>query len=442
MKRSLVLSCLAMLSLPMGTVLAAVPAGPQILLDDVTRFYALYDATGGKPDVERIERDYLDKASPSLREFMQARRVTAQRIFDQMAADPSMYAHGRECLAVLPAVKQRLTAAFARLAALYPSAKFPPVAIVVGRGRPVGITNPSGVTIGLEALCAADFMNPDVEDRFVYVIAHEYAHIQQGAETDIEPGDPRATVLRMSLMEGAAEFVAELTAGGVGNGRHAGWTKGREAEIENAFVRDLDSTDLSAWMYNYQAGSDQPYDLGYWVGYRIAKAYYLHHPDHAAALQAILHVDDPHAFLKDSGWTPGMVMPAGSGQRPLALQGLALGRVALGNPPPEVRARMGAPSRTSGPEGVHDAHWYYPGLEVLFGGGAEEITSTSPAYCTPAGVCPGMPEAALVAAYGPGVAQQRKDGRFIVYSAIGDVCGLEAAIVAGRVKLIRVNCQP
>jgi len=289
-----------------GPALAAAPVGPRILLDDVTRFYAMYDATAGKPTVAQIERDYLADASPGLREFMQARRVTAQRIFDQMAADPDMYAHAHECLSVLPAVKRRLTAAFARLASLYPQAAFPPVTIVVGRGRPVGITNPAGVTIGLEALCAADFMNPDVEDRFVYVIAHEYAHIQQGAETDIEPGDPRATVLRMSLMEGAAEFVAELTAGGVGNGRHAGWTKGREAEIENAFVRDMDGTDLSAWMYNYQAGSDQPYDLGYWVGYRIARAYYQRHRDHAAALQAILHVDDPHAFLKDSGWTPGM----------------------------------------------------------------------------------------------------------------------------------------
>lgn len=305
MKRASLLLCLCLL---VGHAFAAAPAGPKILMDDVTRFYAMYDAAGGQPSVEQIERDYLAAASPSLREFMQARRVTAQRIFDQIAADPAMYAHGRECLAVLPGVKQRLVASFARLAALYPQAQFPPVAIVVGRGRPVGITNPSGVTIGLEALCAADFMNPDVEDRFVYVIAHEYAHIQQGGATDIEPGDPRATVLRMSLMEGAAEFVAELTAGGVGNGRHAGWTRGREAEIENAFVRDMDSTDLSAWMYNYQAGSDQPYDLGYWVGYRIAKSYYQHHPDHTAALQAILHFDDPHAFLAQSGWAPGRVL--------------------------------------------------------------------------------------------------------------------------------------
>src|SRR5690606_39387977 len=63
---------------------------------------------------------------------------------------------------------------------IYPEATFPPVTIAVGRGRPVGIGHPTtGVQIGLEALCATDFLNPNVEDRFVHVIAHEFVHVQQ-----------------------------------------------------------------------------------------------------------------------------------------------------------------------------------------------------------------------------------------------------------------------
>ncbi|WP_460735266.1 DUF2268 domain-containing putative Zn-dependent protease [Lysobacter tyrosinilyticus] len=288
--------------------------GPQILTDDVTRFYALYDATQGHPTVEQIQTVYLDHATQSLAEFAKLRRVTAQSIAERLNSDPAMYAKAKNCLAVLPAVEHRLVSTFAKLADLYPQARFPPVAIVVGRGRPVGITNPAGVTIGLEALCAADFMNPDIEDRFVHVIAHEYGHIQQPASlTDFEAGAPDATVLRVSLTEGIAELIAELTSGRVGNARHALWTQGREEEIERAFVRDMDSTDLSAWLYNYRVGSDEPYDLGYWVGYRIAKAYYLRAKDKKAALREIIELDDPRAFLARSGWMPGMQLPATEG---------------------------------------------------------------------------------------------------------------------------------
>lgn len=131
---------------------------PEIRTDDVARFYALYDATGGNPTVEQIDNEYLKKGTESLREFAKLRRVTPQSIAERLNRDPSIYATAKECLAVLPAVKSRLAIAFNKLALLYPEARFPPVTIVVGRGRPVGITQSTGVTIGLEALCAADFI--------------------------------------------------------------------------------------------------------------------------------------------------------------------------------------------------------------------------------------------------------------------------------------------
>ncbi|WP_057917727.1 lytic murein transglycosylase [Lysobacter antibioticus] len=282
---------------------------PEILTEDVTRFYALYDATGGRPTVEQIDKDYLAKGTHSLSEFARLRRVTAQSIAKRLDSDPAMYAKAKDCLVKLPEVKRRVATALGKLATLYPEARFPPVAVVVGRGRPVGIADNGGLTIGLEALCSADFMNPDAEDRFVHVIAHEYAHIQQTGPTEFEPGDPNGTALRFALLEGGAEFVAELISGNVGNGRHAEWTRGKEAEIESAFVRIMDGTDLSAWFANYR-NPDEPYDLGYWVGYRIAKAYYLGSKDRKAALKKLIEFDDPKALLAQSGWTPGMRLPA------------------------------------------------------------------------------------------------------------------------------------
>ena len=297
---------LAMMLIPAGSEVRATE--PEIRTDDVTRFYALYDANHRRPSAEQIESEYLAKGSPSLREFARLRRVTSERIAERIATDPAIYENARQCLEVLPAAVHRLRTALETLSTMYPSAEYPPVAIVVGRGRPVGIVNPSGATIGLEALCAADFLHSNLEDRFVHVIAHEYVHTQQiAAMNPLEPGDPRATVLHRSLVEGAAEFVTELISGSVANERHAGWARGREAEIEAAFVEDMGKTDLSAWTDNYRPGSDEPFDLGYWVGYRIVKAYYQGADDKRAALARILEMDDPETFLRESGWRPGNV---------------------------------------------------------------------------------------------------------------------------------------
>ena len=70
------------------------------------------------------------------------------------------------------------------------------------------------------------------------------------------------------------------------------------------FLADVDKTELSDWLFNGTA--DTPGDLGYWVGYRIAKAYYRHASDKQLALREILEMSDPKEFLSKSGWYPGI----------------------------------------------------------------------------------------------------------------------------------------
>ena len=280
------------------------PGGPQIRTDDVTLFYRIYDAAGGHPTADQLDRSYLGAGSEGLRRFAALRRVSGQAIAAALAARPEIYADARRCLAILPAVKLRLTAALARLVELYPEAHVvAPVTVVVGRGKPIGMTDAAGVAIGLEAICAADFMEPDLGDRFVHTIAHEYGHLQQprADETDV----PGATVLFASLIEGGADFLAELISGGVGAHHLASLIRGREAAIEAAFIEDEHKTDLSGWLYNGRGTPERPGDLGYWVGYRIVKAYYQRAPDKHQALRDLCEMKDPDAFLAHSGWRPG-----------------------------------------------------------------------------------------------------------------------------------------
>jgi hypothetical protein len=304
MKRWLALATV-LLALASPALAAPKAQGPEFVTEDVTRFYQVYDAAGGKPTAEQLDADYLGHGTQGLRLLARIRNVTGARIAANIEAHPETYAEARRCMAVLPSVGKRLAKAFDKLATLYPEARFPPTTIVVGRGRPVGVTEGEGIVMGLEALCWAKFLNPDPENRFVYTIAHEYAHVQQAPAVEgLDLGKPEATVLRVSLVEGTGEFVAELIAGGVGQGQHAAWAKGREREIAQAFVHDMDKTDVSGWLYNGPGDAAKPGDLGYWVGYRIVKAYYDKAKDKRAALKAIFLIRDPKAFLAESGWGP------------------------------------------------------------------------------------------------------------------------------------------
>jgi hypothetical protein len=275
---------------------------PEIHIEDVGRFFAIYDGAAGHPSAEQLQRDYIDRGSEGLHQFAKVRNITGARIVDTLAKDPQVYSNARRCMEVLPRVRERVTAALRTLVQLYPQAKLPPVTIAVGRGKPVGVGSPvTGIQIGLEALCATEYMHANVEDRFVYVIAHEYAHVQQ-YQPLVDKEHP--TVLEGSLMEGAAELVAEIVAGSVSNPAHAVMVKGREREIETAFLADIDKADISAWLYN--GSREKSGDLGYWVGYRIAKTYYQRAADKKQALREIIEMTDPKALLAKSGWYPGI----------------------------------------------------------------------------------------------------------------------------------------
>jgi hypothetical protein len=280
--------------------------GPVIHIEDVAAFYKLYDATDGHPTAEQLQHAYLDPGSAGLHRMAQLRNVTGASIAEAMAKHPDIYANDKRCMAVLPAGRRRVALALHRLRQLYPEAQFPPVSISIGRGKPVGVTDATGVMIGLEALCAVTWMEPNLEDRFVHVVVHEYAHVQQAIASPALYNDEKPTVLEESLIEGAAEFTAELTSGSVSSTDLKAITKNHEKAIETAFVADEDETDLSRWLYN--GTLTKPGDLGYWVGYRIVKSYYEHAADKRRALHEVLYMKDPKAFLAKSGWYPGIVL--------------------------------------------------------------------------------------------------------------------------------------
>lgn len=275
---------------------------PSVRIDDVTRFYAVYDKAHGEPSAAGLQAGYIDPGSTGLHQFVAARIGSSQELANAIAKSPRDYRNARHCMQALPAVRDRLRPAFAELARLDPHADFPPVTIVIGRNNTGGTTTAEGVIIGLEVICRSDWLDPNVVDRLVHLIAHEYVHVQQPAARIAPPAD--ATLLFQSLVEGGAEFIGERMSGEVTNSQLKRWTLGKQCRIELRFQADAMGTDTSGWLYNGPGTPEKPGDLGYWVGYRVVRAFYAQASNKQRAIQAILHVDNANAadFLEDSGW--------------------------------------------------------------------------------------------------------------------------------------------
>ena len=86
-------------------------AGPVIQTEDVDRFYKLYDAAGGHPTADQLQHDYLDPGSEGLHHLAKVRNVTGARIAEAMVKHPEIYSDARQCMVVLPRVRQRLEVA-------------------------------------------------------------------------------------------------------------------------------------------------------------------------------------------------------------------------------------------------------------------------------------------------------------------------------------------
>lgn len=315
--RVLLLVVLPMMQLPANAAERAQPSARIVVqTDDVTRFFSVLDASGGKPSAEDLQRGYLDTGTDALRSFTDSRIGSMERLARTIQDKPALFARARTCAAALPAIRKRVAKALDRLGTLLPSARFPPVTVLVGRGNSGGVTTEDGVVIGLEALCNADWMQPDVGDRFVHLIAHEYVHVQQpGASVDVA----RPTLLYQTLLEGGAEYVGELISGEPANTHLRRWTQGRECALERTFVQDSAGTDLSQWLYNGAGDEARRGDLGYWIGYRIARAYISRAPDKSRAIATLLDVRPETAatVLQASGWHPACSAGKGAETQPL-----------------------------------------------------------------------------------------------------------------------------
>jgi uncharacterized protein YjaZ len=159
------------------------------------------------------------------------------------------------------------------------------------------MVRPEGVIV------AAERFKEQPED-LVPIVLHELAHFQQarvqGLETFLKIYGPGGSLLALALREGSAELIAELTTGRHINPAAERYGLAHESTLWPKFREEMRNPEPGDWMFVRPSNTDWPPDLGYWMGYRIARSYHEQASDKRRAIVDILGLTDFEAFLEKS----------------------------------------------------------------------------------------------------------------------------------------------
>ncbi len=300
---------------------ARVAAASQTVSDkDIVRFWQAFDAITTTTDpAERlrlIQTIYIDPGTPGLHALMAARRYTAQQYVDAIVNWPHFWRSVRPLTARSQQAVVSLNDDVARFRRLYPELRPASITYAIGVLRTGGTTTGDMVLIGAELALGDETVDvselPEpLRARLGVFFAsrpfannaqnniHEYVHTQQQ--------ETQGSLAQQVVREGVAELVAEL----ITNRKPAlpVYTYGpiHDAAIQQRFVAEMRGENYDNWLWNSARNPFGVSDVGYYVGYRIARRYYDAARDKRRAIKELIELryDDPasvQALIDRSGY--------------------------------------------------------------------------------------------------------------------------------------------
>tara|TARA_R110001592_G_scaffold363133_1_gene680641 strand:+ start:1393 stop:2703 length:1311 start_codon:yes stop_codon:yes gene_type:complete len=250
--------------------------------------------------------DYFAPASKALYFYQKYKIQSSAHLFAYRVEDKQKYFQSiLPNLQKLPEQETLIRSYLQQFEELYPAAIFPDIYYTVGCFNAGGTSSPFGLLIGAEMHSKAldsDLSNFNNWEQAVVrdfanlplITLHELVHIQQNENFE--------NLLGNAIYEGAADFISALVCGHHINEHVHTWANPREAEVWAAFKKEMYGEETYHWIGNAEEAQDQPADLGYYIGYKICEAFYQKQSDKAAAIQAILKIENWQEFYEQSGY--------------------------------------------------------------------------------------------------------------------------------------------
>ena len=285
---------------------------------DIDHFWEAFDnlkkCKSRNDSIESFQKLYLDRATDGLVDFIKVRDFTAEKFVNEVSYLPKFYNSIRENTYEVKKAVPIIEEIVLKFKEIYPNFKPYKVCFAIGLVNTGGTVSDKFLLIGTEVTTSTkdtdlyEFGNnafskvlasgEDVVQKIKNMVSHEYVHTQQ-----IKTGDSNAIkceLLYSVMQEGFCDFIGELIAGSQINIVAQEYGDSHENEIWTEFKNELCNESTKNWLYNYATVKDKPADLGYYIGYKIAKAYYENATDKKQAVIDIIEMKDPIIFLQIS----------------------------------------------------------------------------------------------------------------------------------------------
>jgi hypothetical protein len=277
------------------------PAKIQLIDNDVKNFLRALDLLGAGSDWSAvIQKEYLEKASPGLKEFLREKDFTAEHYVEAIRQRKESFESLLSLPRQLALQETKIRDAFAGLKKFIPEAVFMPVYYFVGPS-PGAMGEPSeyGLMIAISEL------DSDIQEIHLLLV-HETIHVQQALTIGMEEYQaifgPKMSLLALALREGSAYFLTLLSTGGHTHKESYDYCVQNEKALWARFKEEMNERSPGDWMWGKPADPEQPPHLGYIIGARIVETYYSNAKDKKKAVEEILSITDYKGFLEKSGY--------------------------------------------------------------------------------------------------------------------------------------------
>jgi hypothetical protein len=136
---------------------------------------------------------------------------------------------------------------------------------------------------------------------FYRTIIHELVHIQQETHgykiAKTYYGDNLSALI---LREGIPDFISKLVYPFGNNGDNYNYGIQNEEKLKTKLRNEIYGSDFSYWIYNNNTVSDQPRDLGYFMGSRIANSYFKNISTTTINVTELIEIKSAKKFIKKS----------------------------------------------------------------------------------------------------------------------------------------------
>lgn len=291
----------------------------KIYTEDISRFWKAYDKIVLEKDstkqVEIIKKDYINVGTEGLKAIMEVRRYSAEEYVYAINHYPKFWNSVRANTLKSNQYSQQIKKGIKNLKKIYPDLKPADVFFEIGILRTGGTTLQNKVLIGAEiALADSTTIYSEIDSKYPHLKTyfaknkpsedigfnnlHEFVHTQQKETIG-------KNLLAQTMMEGVAEFVAELAYKQKSPNPQIDFGYKNEQAIKREYEKEMFSPNIYNWIMNNPENKFGMRDLGYFVGYAICKKYYDASRDKKLAVKKMIELDynsenDLMAFVENT----------------------------------------------------------------------------------------------------------------------------------------------